>query len=63
MRLSMTDQTRFLCERFAADVANVRSDAGVDEQVLFQGCFACEGFVANGADVRPIASVNSHMNL
>lgn len=31
MRLPMADQTRLLSEGFAADIAHVRSDAGVNE--------------------------------
>lgn len=62
MRLSVTDQSRLLGERFAADVAHVRSDPGVYKQVLLEGCSTSERFVTDGAGVRFVTGVDSHVD-
>lgn len=63
MRLPVTDQTRLLREGLAADIAHVRPDTGVDEQVLLERGPAREGLAADGAAVRLVTGVNSHMHL
>lgn len=63
MRLPVTDQTRLLSESFAADIAHVRPDARVDEQVLLEGRSAGEGLLADGAAVRFVPGMDPHVHL
>jgi len=63
MRLSVTDQARFLSEGLAANVAHVRPDASVDQQVLLEGGPASERFAADGAAVRLVAGMDPHVDL
>ena len=63
VRFPMTDQSRLLRERLAADVANVRPHASVNQQVLLQRCSTRERLVAYGAGVRFVTGVNPHVHL
>lgn len=63
MRFPVTDQSGFLREGFAANVTNVRPDAGVNEQVLFERGPSGEGFVADLAIVGSVPGVDSHVDL
>lgn len=62
MRLPVTDQSRLLGERLAANVAHVRPDPSMNQQVLFQRCSTRERFVAYSAGVRFVASVDPHVD-
>lgn len=63
MRLPMADQTRLLSEGLAANIAHVRPDAGVDEQMLLESSPAGERLVADGTTVWFVAGVDPHVHL
>lgn len=63
MRLPVADEARLLRESLAANVAHVRPDAGVDEQMLLERSPTRERLVADGAVVWFVAGVNPHVHL
>lgn len=63
MRFPVADQAWFLREGFAADIAHVRPDAGVNQQMLFECGPASERLAADGAAVRFVPGVDPHVHL
>lgn len=63
MRFPVANQSRFLRERFSADITDVRSFARVNEQVLSVCCSPGESLSADVTIVRPIARVRHHVLL
>lgn len=63
MSLSVTDQSRFLCESLTADIADVRSLAGVYENVLFLSGLSSKRFAAHRTRKGLHAGVYSHMRV
>lgn len=63
MRLPVTDQSRLLRERLAANITDVRTFARVDEQVLPISCATRERLATDVAIVRPVPGVHHHVLL
>lgn len=63
MSLSVTDQSRFLCESLTANIADVRSLAGVYQNVLFLSGLSSKRFAAHRTRKGFHAGVYSHMRV
>lgn len=63
MRFPVANQAGLLRERFAANITDIWSFAGVYEQMLPVGCATCEGFTANVTIVRSVSGVSHHVLL
>jgi len=62
MRFPVADQAWFLREGFAANIAHVRPNPGVDEQMLLESGPASEGLIADGAAVRLVPGMDPHVH-
>lgn len=62
MRFPVADQARFLGEGFPANIAHVRPNSGMDEQMLLESGPASEGLVADGAAVRLVPGMDPHVH-
>lgn len=63
MRLPVTDQARFLCERFATDITDIRTFSRVYEQVLPIRCSTRESLAADVTIVRSVPGMSHHVLL